>query len=93
MAVLAIELRDFSSAHGYLEKLQSLDSTNSKYSFILAVTDLYQNNTEKALKSLIEISNSDETDEITIIARKIIANEYIKEMKFNEAVSLLEKIV
>jgi len=93
LSLIDIELRNFNEARILLEKLTSLDSSNKKFHYFLSVVDLETGDKHKALTVLKELMNAESSNGLAHYSRRIIANEYIKESNFSDALTLLEQLV
>jgi tetratricopeptide (TPR) repeat protein len=93
VSLFEIELKKFNEARTFLNKLISLDPSNYKYRYFLSLVNLENGNRKQALTELKELLAAESNNGLADYSRRAIANEYIKDSNFSEALTILEQLV
>lgn len=93
LALIEIELGNCTKARGYLKRLLEMDPSNIKYRYFLSVVKLSVGDRDSALQELKDLIGGDHANGIGNYARRTLANEYMKDSKFNDALILLKQLV
>ncbi len=89
----SLRVGDYSSAIKQLSQLHDRQSINSRIKYHLALSLLLKGEKEKAMTIFKEVSRGKSSDEYSAYAYGVIANEYIKEGNYGEAISILEGLL
>jgi tetratricopeptide (TPR) repeat protein len=93
LALIEFALKNHSGAQAILEMLNSLDPVNEKYRYYLSLALLETGNRNGAISLLTELMNEKSANGYSLYSRIILANEHIRELNYNNAVTLLEQLV
>lgn len=90
LSLIQIELKEYKSARTSLKELLKSDYSQLKYKYYLAIAEIQSGNNAAAKELLKSIVGSGSVSIYQDLAKKVLANEFIRENNLTEAINFLE---